>query len=80
MLSKSLSVWSFMERVDFPTEEVEVDDECHPVHPVEAVSAGEEALEVHGSRRRLGVIAEVVGGAGRDGRERLQVRRWRGEI
>ena len=48
MLSKSLSVWSFVERVDFPTEEVEVDGECHPVHPAEA---GEEALEGHGSRR-----------------------------
>lgn len=76
-----------VERVDGAAEEVEVDDERDPVgggrgaargheRPVEAVGAGEEALEGHGRGRRLGVLgvgpvvvvvlgARAVGVAGR---------------
>lgn len=57
-----------VERVDGAAEEVEVDDERDPVgggrgaprgheRPVEAVGAGEEALEGYGGGRRLGVLA-----------------------
>jgi hypothetical protein len=62
-----------VERVDGPSEEVEVDNEgdsvgggseaacCHE-RPVEAVGAGEEALEGDGSGRRVRIIICVVEG------------------
>jgi len=64
---------SAMERVDGPPEEVEVDDERDPVgsgckaaggheRPVEAVGAGEEALEGDGGGRRVGVVVCIVEG------------------
>lgn len=62
-----------VERVDGPPEEVEVDDERDPVgsgceaaggheRPVEAVGAGEEALEGDGGGRRVGVVVGIVEG------------------
>jgi hypothetical protein len=64
---------SAMERVDGPPEEVEVDDERDPVgsgceaaggheNPVEAVGAGEEALEGDGGGRRVGIVVGIVEG------------------
>lgn len=62
-----------MERVDGPPEEVEVYDERDPMgsgceaasgheRPVEAVGAGEEALEGDGGGRRVGVVVGIVEG------------------
>jgi hypothetical protein len=60
-----------MKRVDSFAEEVEVDDERDSVGsgceaagdhecPVEAVGAGEEALEGHSGGRRVGVVVGIV--------------------
>ncbi|EEE56106.1 hypothetical protein OsJ_04962 [Oryza sativa Japonica Group] len=64
-----------MKRVDGGAEEVEVDDEGHPVggggkgaggheRPVEAVGAGEEALEGDGGGGRIGLVVPIVEGGG----------------